>query len=252
MDGLIKVGIIPDSHRPWHSRRAMALCLEVFAFAGVDQIYLLGDYADFYCIHQHGVKDPRLPGLLEREVEDVNQGLDELDKFFPDAIKTYIQGNHEYRLERIVMNNVPQLFGYIDIQDLLKIRTRPNWRFVSYGPQQKVQVAKSKLWARHEPLGSSAKATASKALCSLVYGHIHRIEESQIVGMDGKSHVSFSVGWLGDKRQEKVFGYVKQHHQWQQGFGIVYVDPVTKFFYHQKVQILDNNTCVFNGHRFKA
>jgi hypothetical protein len=101
-------------------------------------------------------------------------------------------------------------------------------------------------------LGTNARVTASKALCSVVFGHTHRIEESHIVGLDGRNHVSFSVGWLGDKKKDKIFDYVKNHWQWQLGFGLVYVDTSNGYFYHHKIHILDNYTCVFDGKVFKA
>lgn len=37
------------------------------------------------------------------------------------------------------------------------------------------KILGSYLTARHEPLGNSAKLTSQRALCSVVYGHIHRI-----------------------------------------------------------------------------
>ena len=152
--------------------------------------------------------------------------------------------------ERYLLNKCPELFGITEFKRLIKIDQRKNWHFIPYGPNQQYQVLGSYLKARHEPLASSAKATSAKALCSLVYGHVHRIEESHIVGLDSTNHVSFSVGWLGDKRNDKIFGYVKNHHQWQLGFGLVYVDPKTRMFYHQKIHILENDgkySCVVNG-----
>lgn len=250
--------LIPDTHRPYHDRRAYALMLRVYAeitskYAGhADfEIMILGDYADFYAVNSHG-KDPRLVSMLVDEVADVIAGLDELDRLFPFAKKTYIEGNHEYRLERYLCSKAPELFGITDTQYLLKMHGRPNWSFISYGPNQAVAVGGSKLIARHEPLSNSAKATASKALCSLVYGHIHRIEESHLVGLDGTNHVCFSVGWLGDKNKDKVFDYVKGHHQWQLGFGLVFVDTLTNYFYHDKVHILDNYTCAVAGKIYKG
>lgn len=248
--------LIPDCHRPYHDRRAYKLMIQVMRFlyklGCLKEIVILGDYADIYCLHGHGSKDPRVYNMLVDEIEDVNKGLDELDKLFPKAKKIYIQGNHEFRFERYLLSNCPELFGITEFKSLIKMHERPNWKYIYYSPNQSYKVLGSKLTARHEPLGSSAKATATKALCSLTYGHIHRIEESHIVGLDGTNHVCFSVGWLGDKRNDKIFSYVKSHHQWQLGFGIVFVDPKTKYFYHQKIHILDNYTCVFNGKIFKA
>lgn len=248
---MVKVALlIPDTHRPHHDRRAYKLMLKVAKHIKPSEIVILGDYADIFSLNSHGSKDFKSPNLLMEEIEDVNKGLDELDALFPRAKKVFIQGNHEYRFERYITSNCPELFGVTEFRNLIKIHERSNWKYINYGPNQSHKVLGSKLTARHEPLASSAKATASKALCSLTYGHIHRIEESHIVGLDGSNHVCFSVGWLGDKRNDTIFGYVKSHHQWQLGFGIVYVDPKTKYFYHQKIHILDNYTCVVNGKLF--
>lgn len=243
--------LIPDTHRKWHDRRAYRLMMKVARWLKIHEIIILGDYADIFSLNGHGNKDLSTSSLLMDEIADVNEGLDELDRMFPKAKKVYIQGNHEYRFERYIEKNCPELFGVTQFEYLIKMNQRPNWKFVPYGPNQAHKVLGSKLTARHEPLANNAKGTAAKALCSLVYGHIHRIEESHIVGLDGTNHVCFSVGWLGDKRNDKVFGYVKGHHQWQLGFGLVYVDPKTKYFYHQKIHIMDNYTCVVNGKLFK-
>lgn len=244
--------LIPDTHRPYHDRRAYNLMIKVAKEISLSEIVLLGDYADIYALNAHGGKNPTLPTTLIDEIEDVNKGLDELDTLFPKVKKVFIQGNHEFRFERYLLNNCPELFGITEFKNLIKIDMRKNWSYIHYGPNQSYKILNSKLTARHEPLASSAKATASKALCSLVYGHIHRIEESHLVGLDGTNHVCFSVGWLGDKRNDTIFGYVKGHHQWQLGFGLVYTNEDTGYFYHQKIHILDDYTCVVNGKLFKG
>jgi len=244
--------IIPDTHRPYHHAKAYALMLKVAKDLKPDHIYVLGDYADFYAVSSH-MKDPRLPTMLLKEVESVNEGLDELDAEFPKAKKVFIEGNHEFRLERYLFDKAPALFGITSVKHLLEFDKRSNWRFVPYNSNQLVQVAGSKLYARHEPLGNSAKLTAAKALCSLVYGHIHRIESSFIVGIDGSQHIAFSVGWLGDKRKDEVFGYTKGHQQWQLGFGLVYVDTKTRNFYPVPVHIIESRgklSCVVQGRLF--
>ena len=55
----------------------------------------------------------------------------------------------------------------------------------------------------------------------------------------------------GNKKLDEVYGYVKGHHQWQLGFGLAWVDTSTGYFYHQKVHILDNYSCVIDGKVFK-
>lgn len=245
--------LIPDTHRPYHHYRAYNLMLRVLHEIQPTYVYLLGDYADFYCVSSH-TKDPRILTLLTEEVDSINQGLDELSRYSPRSQFIYLEGNHEYRLEGYLCDKCPQLFGVTSAEHLFHIPQRMGWKYIHYGPNQMVKVGNSHLYARHEPLASSAKATASKAMCSLVYGHIHRIEESHLVGLDGTNHVCFSVGWLGDKRKDKVFDYVKGHHQWQLGFGLVTIDTDTGLFYHQKVHILENSgklSCYAYGRLYK-
>ncbi len=230
--------------------------LEAAAYVGtIDEVVILGDYADFYFASGHGPKHPKMLNSTVEEVESVNEGLDELDKQFPDARKKYLAGNHEFRLERFCQNKCPELFGYVEAKELFKINQRPKWTWINYGPSQRTTVLDSKLYARHEPFGSSAKATASKALCSLVYGHIHRIESAYVVGLDGASHLAISVGWLGDVRKDEVFGYVKNTAQWQMGFGLVKVDTATKMFYIQPIHIIERSgklSCSVHGKVFKS
>lgn len=246
--------IVPDCHIPDEDKRAYDLMLKVALDLSLDEITLLGDYGDFYFVNGHG-KHPMLANTLVEEVTRILFRLDELDKLFPKVKKVFLEGNHEFRLERYIQNVAPGLFGVTETKNILKLDNRPNWKFIPYGPNQCHHVLNSYLRARHEPLGNSAKLTASRALCSLVYGHIHRIEESHAVGLDGTNHVAFSVGWLGDKRKDKVFGYVKNHHQWQLGFGIVRVDTNTRLFYHQKVHILNigrKYSCLVDGKFYSA
>jgi hypothetical protein len=182
---------------------------------------ILGDFADFYWVSNHP-KDPRVCASLLDEVDEVNKILDWMDQHFPRAQKVYLEGNHEFRLERYLVSTAPALFGVTDLRFLLKLNQRPNWKFVPYGPNQAHRVLGSNLVARHTPLASNAKQAAMKAGCSLVYGHIHRSESAHAVGLLGQTHQAFSPGWLGDQRYVEVFGYVRDHHQWQLGFGLVY------------------------------
>jgi hypothetical protein len=252
--GLVPCLIIPDTHRPFHHVKAYNLMMEVAAFINPKHIYFLGDYADFYSISSHQ-RDPRVFSMLMDEVVDVLAGLEEIDQVFPDAKKVFIEGNHEYRLERYLVSQAPALFGVTSTYNLFEFDKRPNWQFASYGPNQMVKVAGSSLYAKHTPPGSNAKLSAAKALCSIVYGHNHKIESAHVVSLEGKNYEAFSVGWLGDKKKDLIFGYTSGHQQWQNGFAIVYVDSDTHEFYSQTVHIKDCGrkvTCVVNGKKFEA
>jgi hypothetical protein len=248
---LKKALIIPDTHRPFHSRHAYNLMLEVALYHGIDEIVLLGDYADFWTVSFHDQsKCPTLPKVLMEEVEDVNLGLDELDRFFPEAKKVFLEGNHEFRLERYIQAKAPALFGVTECINLFQIPSRKKWLYRSYGKNQPHPVLGTELRAKHTPLASSPMTGLRKAASSYCYGHNHRIEECHVVGLDGVSHVAFSPGWLGDERL-KAFDYMVDQPNWQHGFALVYSSS-PKEFHHEIVQIKSGFTCVSAGKHFKA
>ena len=240
--------IIPDTHAPYHHVKANKLVQLIANDLQPDEIVFLGDVADYYAVNSHG----RHPGLLHtlvEEIDQVNKFIDGWDKC--PGKKVYLIGNHENRLERFIYHRCPELFQVTEIDKLMRLNER-GWRFIDYGPNQIYSVLGSKLKARHEPSGTTAKLSAQKSGCSLVYGHIHRIEQAYSVHMVTKDeHVNFCPGWLGDKSYDKIFGYVKHHHQWQLGFGIVWVDPKTRNFYHQIIPILPDISAVVNGKRYR-
>ncbi len=250
--GLDLALIIPDSHIPYHDEKAYRLMIKVAKFyrKQLKEIVSLGDYGDFYSVMFHA-KHPKIDQMLQTEVESINAHLDELDELFPRAKKVFIEGNHEYRLERYICDKAPSLFGITDIKLLLKLNQRKNWKFVPYGPNQQHKILNSKLMAKHEPPPGQIFSAAKEAGCSIVFGHVHRRIEGFHVNLQGVQRGAYCPGWLGDKRYKDVFGYVKNHHQWQLGFDLVFVDQNTKRYYRQGIHILDNYTCSVNGKLFK-
>ena len=239
--------VIMDTHRPYHDQRAYNLLLRVMKdLPSLDEIVLIGDYGEFISVGSHP-KDPDLEGLLSNELKSVNDGLDQLDKLFPRSKKVFIEGNHEYRLSRFIRDKAPQLYGSIDAKRLLRIDERRDWKWVPYGPDQQHKVLGSKLYARHEPSGGGehcAAGTVKKSGCSVIFGHVHRIQEFQTVMLNGQNHRGITSGWLGDKNH-KVFRYVKNHWQWALGSNIVTVLPDGSFFANT-VHIIDYK-CIYGG-----
>lgn len=252
MSNLKTALIIPDTHVPYHDKRAYDLMLKVAKDQKrIDEIVILGDFGDYYAVSSHA-KDPDLESLLEYEVNEVNKKLDQLDKLFPRAKKVFIEGNHENRLTRYVRDKAPELFGLVDSPSLLKIKERKNWSWIEYGPRQKYRVLKSKLYARHEPMGGGkhcAAGTVDKAGHSVIFGHVHRIQEFQSVDIDDRNHRGITCGWLGEKKH-KVYEYVKNHHQWALGFSLVKVFP-DKSFHNQTLHII-NYRCVYGNKVYKG
>jgi UDP-2,3-diacylglucosamine pyrophosphatase LpxH len=243
--------IIPDAHIPYHNVKAMELMLNALRSLGqsLKEIVILGDFADFYAVNSHG-KHPSMLQSLREEIEEINSVLDVIDEHFPLTKKIYLEGNHEFRLERFLINQAPALFGVTQWDLLFRLNQRPNWVAIPYGPTQSYKVLGTDLFARHEPYSmSSAKASLSKSNVNLVYGHIHRIEEAVTRRPDGVKIFNFSPGWMGDSRKSHVFSYTKTVPSWETGFAIV--EKLDQhFFRHQIIRIHDDITFDFMGQRY--
>lgn len=217
------------------------------------EVLILGDYADIYFANGHGPRDPIVREMAADEIKSVNEGLDEIDKLFPKARKKYVEGNHEYRFERFINRHCPQLFGVTDIQSLFNIGQRPLWSWIGWSPSQKVRVLDTDLFARHRPQKGTAKATASQALVSQIYGDIHRRQWEEVVGLDNRKVHSICPGWLGNKNAPGIFNYVGGHWQWNLGFALVWSEKGSRTFYPEVISINEhgrNVSCVFQGKRF--
>ncbi len=240
--------IIPDTHIPYEDKRSYELMLKIArqGLPHIDSVVILGDYGEFATVGSHP-KDPDLENFLKKETDAVNERLNQLDRLFPKAEKVYIEGNHENRFDRYIRDKAPQLYGLMSIKKLLRLDKRPGWKWIPYGPNQKVKVLNSKLYARHEPAGSgdyTAAQTVRKCGASVVYGHTHRVQEYQTVMLNGDSHRAINSGWLGDANH-KIFEYVKNHHQWGHAFSIVTVLP-NGLFFNNTIHIIDHKAVFGN------
>lgn len=238
--------VIPDCHIPYHDARAYQLMIDVAMDLNPDEIVILGDYADFYAINSHG-KDPDLQHVLQDEIFEVIEKLKELNRLFPKAKKVFIEGNHEYRLGRYIKNKCPDLYGVVDVPNILLLPTM-GYEFVPYTPNQAYKVLGGDLIARHEPLAGGkhvAQNTAEKAMASVIFGHTHRIQEAQTVTIDGQNLKGISSGWLGDQ-SHSVMQYVRGHHQWALGFSIIRKLEDGTWF-NDLVHIKDYK-CIIDGH----
>lgn len=237
--------IVPDTHIPFHDRRAFALMIKCAKKRKIKEVVILGDFLDFYSVSRHD-KDPRVKESLKQEIDQGNKALDVLDDEFKKARKVYIEGNHELRLTNYLASKAPEIFDLTETQSLLRLGRR-GWKWVSWGPYQSHAILGSSFRARHRPLATNPKQGVLKGMTNLVYGDIHKIEMAHANNLSGDTFLNFSCGWLGDKRNEKVFGYIQGSHQWQLGFAFLYHDTQTRESYVEIVRISDDYRCVING-----
>lgn len=238
-----------DVHGPFEHRRRYDCMLSALVGNGLDSLVIIGDFLDMYNVHQHGSHHPGVGKSLQEEIEWGIKKLDEIDRLFPNIPKLFVEGNHEFRFERYLVEKMPGLFGVTELRGLLKMHERPNWRWSSFGPSQLEALGDSGLYLKHDPGPGSLIALPKNLGHSLCHGHTHRRTEASHRTLTGKVNRVFSGGWLGDERHDKVFGYVKGHFLWEGGF--TYVEWEKDYFEHHNVQFDPNHGCVLNGRRYR-
>lgn len=201
-------------------------------------IILNGDIADIFNLNGHG-KNPLIKESLRQEVEAVGDFLFMLATRYPKAKRVFIEGNHCNRLVRYMANKAPEIYEFLNLDELIGIRLK-GFEFISYKPPQQFKVPGTNLIVRHEGISNGENATSltlKKGGTSMIFGHTHRVGYATMTLFDGTVIRAINNGWLGDKNSE-VFSYIKGFHAWQQAFTEVTV--LDGEWYEQLCLIHDN------------
>lgn len=246
-------GVIGDIHLPFEDRRALDLALDIFEDQGITHLILNGDVLDFYCLNSYGAKHPDVQATLEDEFYAGQEFLNNLRKRFVDVKITYIFGNHEYRLDRFVMENCPGFWNLLKLEKQLNLKELGiNW--VPYN--ERYQLGKANIYCQHSPPSYSENAAVTSFKKKLDVDHIwnctHRTDRSVKTGSSGTTYTSYINGWFGSKGiiedlqakmpdNRRVFSFTKNHEVWNRSFCLVYVDGPK---YHVNQIIMKDYECM--------
>lgn len=238
---LERILFIPDAHHPYADMRAWRLMLKAAKQFKPHKAVVLGDLVDFYTVSSHD-KSPARKENLEDEVVSGNKAVDDVESIGAEE-NHYCGGNHEYRLDRYLMTNAPQLFSFVKTEKLFRLKER-GWKYTPYQKALKI----GKLYITHDE-GNAGPQAHEKARASfegnVVIGHTHRCSISYRGNARGSSHVGAMFGWLGDIDQIDYVHRVKAQ-QWQLGFGVGWMRPDNGHVFLQAIPIV-NYSVVLNG-----
>lgn len=245
-EGRLKILVIPDIHFPEHDEKALEIIYHVLKVDQFDEIIQLGDMLDMYPISSFS-KDPERVGLgLKHEILLARTFLTKVRKLQPKAKITLLKGNHEARFDRYMMNMAPGLTHLFDYKDLLGLKEL-NIQYVD------VIHTIGKLHFMHGVLvrahsAYSCKSHFDKYNMSIIHGHTHRLGSYYKTNLD----TTFTVHELGCLCKLNP-DYVKDKgvSDWQQGFGVIYIDKKTGYFMVVPVPIY-NHTTIYRDKLIKA
>lgn len=223
-----------DLHIPYHDRLAIEAALSYAESKyKITDINIMGDGVDFYQISIFVKMKPQKKSVKE-EMKAAKDFLSDLIKRFPGVRIKWKEGNHEYRLNKYIIQNAPEIADMIE--DLM---TR-QMGFEELGVDYIIDPFKiGKLWHLHGhefPSGGGVQKVCDKVWNFVpdhfTVGHFHRTDSGTKTHVDSSINYNLnSVGWLGSHSAVEEYAKVNKYNQ---GFAIVEYSQNGNFVFHNK------------------
>lgn len=243
--------IIPDSHGCLVDRKAWLAFVKDLRSLDPDEIVMLGDHVDAGGLYSKfsRIAEEDLKYSYDEDLEAANSHLDDIQAAAPRAKVDYLEGNHEYHVERWA---VEHLAHERDVRRFLK----------SNGPaaQLNLEGRGIKFWRMMEPHhGLSIPGTIRKGSCyfthgitaskfaterhvarfgaNVVHGHTHRAQEHKMRTV-AKGVIG---GWCPGTLAQLQPTYMHTNPtDWSHGYGLQFVGKSS--FLHVNVPIVDGES----------
>jgi UDP-2,3-diacylglucosamine pyrophosphatase LpxH len=229
------VMVLPDLHLPVHDRSALRIVLKAFDYLKPQRLVILGDWLDAAFASAHPAssrKEAKQGGYIASEIEPCRRLLEEFEEHAKEII--YIEGNHEFRVERLITRNggawlaIPEL---VLPSKLLSMNRKKKFTWIPY---QHNATSKDGYSLPHYKIAdgliavhgwSTSKHSARKHLelvrgWSIVHGHTHRAQsDSARHPMTGRVNQAWSPGCLAQLQPMWRHG---SPTEWTHGFSLIY------------------------------
>ncbi len=229
--------VVSDVHVPDHDGPAWSAVLDFIRETQPAEVVIAGDFLELESASQHGgVANPR---ALVDEIRAGRRELQRLREAAPNATITYLEGNHETRLQRTTVRHIPTFSGAFTVPDLLGLRDF-GIRWIPEGkPYHLGKLRVIHGW--YTPKHHAAKHLDALGH-SVMYGHTHRPQVYTRSTAENEQHAAYGLGCLrtldADWCQGKPMG-------WHHGFAVVDVLPSGQF--HAHMVSIHGGTFAFAG-----
>lgn len=200
-----RVGIISDTHVPYHSELAVNAAVDYLRGQQLEGLVLNGDIADFYSVSRY-MKDPAQRNL-KAELEAVREFLRWLRQEFPRIPMVYKIGNHEERWQHWLYQHAPEISDHprMSLQAWLDLDGL-GIEMVEEG--RPVMLGRLPVLHGHElPKGMAAPVNPARGvfmrtLSTGLIGHSHRSSTHVESDMWHRETACWSTGCLCDLRPD--------------------------------------------------
>jgi len=239
---------------PYHDRRALELACMLAEKEQPDTIVLIGDHCDLPDWSDKFQRTPDMYFTTQPMLLELHWWLARLRHSCPDAEIVFIEGNHEDRLKRAVVNNMINAWGLQSVTDFKRdsVPTMSIENLLSLnelGIKYLDPYPDGEFWindnikaehgniARNKPQ-ETARAILQRSRSSTVFGHVHRREVASKNEYRKGGFATYTAECFGCMCH--LDGRVPSHeqkHQWNQGMGLVWYEPGNGLFKTEHVPI---------------
>lgn len=247
-DGVETALILPDAHfgfrrhpvsgalDPFHDMRALDVVLQIAYELRPHKVVYLGDILDLPDFSRFPTT-PDMQQLTQHAVIAAHWWLGQMRDAAPGAVNTLLEGNHDQRIERAILDHLKAAYDLrpADQLDLPPALSVPRLlalhelgvQYQEAYPNGEYYLADD-LMCLHGTVarkggGKTVSVMVSEYDVSTIQGHNHRIERASRTKKTSRETIAaYSLGCLchTDGRVPAKFKRV----DWQQGFGIAYID----------------------------
>lgn len=243
-----------DIHSPYHDRVSVAITLKFCKELKPDLIIIPGDLIDFYTLSKFD-QDPRDAHTLNSELSFAYNILAEFRKTCKEM--ELIEGNHENRLNRFLLQKAKELVGlttatgqknimsveYLLELEQLGIKFIPMVGRDAYKKYNDLFIGHYNKVSKHSAY--TAKSLVEDKGVSILQNHVHRMGYYAKTGIDGKTLVGIENGCLCNLNPRYV-----QNPNWQQGFTVIHLEDDGHKFTAEPVHI-NNHEFYYGGMHFR-
>lgn len=225
--------VLPDIHIPNQNTFAVNAVLRFIKYYKPTHLVQLGDFCDWDSVASYEVRRERDITQIDREIQDSNYLLDEMDKAVgKQCLKYMVGGNHEARYERFRVNHGFEV-GIRRLKDFTKWYQeyeldRRGWKHCEYGEYFEIgRIVFTHGWGSS---GNHAKKHLSLWHKNIIYGHTHEFQVAMGTGLDGYPVIAASIGTLSKFNLSYLIG--KPPVNWVNMFAYIDMRDDGTFSFH--------------------
>lgn len=258
---------------PLHDEQAIDAALAIVADAKPSLIVLLGDNVDGAELGRYRLS-PAFAVTMQATIDYLGTLAGRIRAAAPDARVVWLAGNHEERLQNYILDNAKAAFGWrrANAPDEWPVLSIPYLcRLDEHGVEYMPGYPASEVWItprlrcihghRVRSKGSTAHVYLGEERTSVIYGHIHRIEQAWATRVDHSGAVPLMAASPGCLA--RVDGVVpsagqgldldgrplRRPENWQQGLAVITTDGDD--FDYEQVRIV-NGVATWRGRKYAA